>query len=155
MLEFSRRLGHWEWALQHLQPECRRRVQVAKPDANGGPALIVRVTRHWFPTDEELLEELDQIERQDPQHQEGMVWFWWERSIERGDPPELPSRLLRRWLQQAPTLIRFKIVAHALRERGTRKNLDILRNERIEATPDEVEAIVKDVEFAVMRRSLD
>jgi hypothetical protein len=155
MVGFCRRFGYWEWAEQHLRPECRRRVQVAKPNPDGMPSYVVRSTRRWFPSDEELLEELDQIERDDPRHQEALVWAWGERFIERGDEPGRPTRLLGRWLQQSPLFTRFKVVALALRGRGTRQDIALLRGQQVDAAPGEAEAILADVEFAVMRRSLD
>jgi hypothetical protein len=155
MTEFCRRFGLWGWAIQYLEPECRRRAQTASPEHGGGPADIVRVARHWFPTDEELLGDLDQIEREDPRYHEGRIWAWWEHSIERGDPVDRPPRLLGQWLRQTPSLPRFKIVSIALRVRGSRKDLDILRGHQVEAAPGEARSILADVEFAVMRRSLD
>ena len=63
MIEFCRRYDHWDWALQHLRPECRRRVQTAKPGPGGGLPYIVSTTRQWFPSDEELFADLDKFRR--------------------------------------------------------------------------------------------
>jgi hypothetical protein len=155
MIEFCRRCGFWGWAGQNLEPECRRRAQVASPDLDEGPPYIVRVTRHWFPTDEELLGELDQIEMEDPRYHEGRLWVWWDHSVERGDPAERLPHLLERWLRQAPSLSRFRVVSVVLRARGARRDLAILRANPVVAAPGQVESLLADVEFAVMRRSLD
>ncbi len=155
IVNFCCRYGHWEWAVRHLKPECRRRVEAARPDQGGEPSAMVRITRHWFPTDEELMGELNQFERENPRYLEGRIRFWWERSIERSDPPGRLGALLGQWLRQSPSLTRFKVVAIALRGRGTRQDLVILREQQVDADADQVNAVMADVEFAVMRRSLN
>jgi hypothetical protein len=155
MIEFCRRSGCWNWAVQNLEPECRRRAQAASPDPDGGPPFIVRQTRHWFPTDEELLDDLDQIEKQDPRYHEGRLLVWWDHSVERWDPAERPPRLLGQWLRRAPSLSRFKAVSVALRARGARRDLALVRENQVEAACGQGESILADVEFAVRRRSLD
>jgi len=155
MVEFCRRYDHWDWALQHLRPECRRRVQTIKPDLVGNPPYIARITVRWFPSDEELLANLDEIEKGDPRHYGGYIWAWWGHFIERRDSPTRPSRLLEQWLQRSPSFTRFKVVARALRDRGTRQDLAMLRNCNLDPKPTEAQAILDNVEFVVMRRSLD
>jgi hypothetical protein len=155
MVEFCHRYDHWNWALQHLRPECRQRAQIAEPHPSEDQPFIVRVTRRWFPSDEELLADLDEIEKRDSRYYAGALHFWWERFLERRDSSRRPPRVLERWLQRAPSLTRFKVAACALRERGTRQDLAMLRNCNFDPKPAEVEPILADVEFAVMRRSLD
>jgi hypothetical protein len=155
MVEFCRRYDHWDWALQHLRPECRRRAQTAKPCPGGRLPYIVPITRQWFPSDEELLADLDEIETGDSRRHGRRVWFWWKRFIERGDSSSRAPQLLDQWLRQSLSLARFKIVARALRDRGTRQDLAILRNFTLGPKPTEAEPIFADLEFAVMRRSLE
>jgi len=155
IIEFCHRYDHWDWALQHLRPECRRRAQTTKPAPGGGLNYIVQITRDWFPSDEELLGDLDEIEKEYSRDHGGRVWYWWKRFIERRDSSRRPPQLLEQWFGRLPSLARFKVVALALRDRGTRQDLAMLRNCNMDPKPQEVEPILADVEFAVMRRSLD
>jgi phage terminase small subunit len=155
MLEFCQRYDQWEWALQHLRPECRRRGKTEMTDPSGQLPYIVSITRRWFPSDEELLADLDKIEKGDPRHFDGSVLVWWDRFIQRKDSSRRPPEILEQWLRRSPSLTRFKVAAYALRDRGTRQDLAMLRNCNFDSKPTEVEPILTDVEFAVMRRSLD
>src|SRR5262249_46226105 len=104
-----------------------------------------------FPTDEELLGNWTKsIERT---RVTPMVRFG--PSIERGDQPCRPAYLLGRWLPHSPSFTRFKAAALALRNRSTGRDFRIHWGQRVDAPPREVEAIMPDVEFAVMRRFLD
>jgi hypothetical protein len=154
MVQFCRRYGLWDWAVQHLQPECRRRAQALKPDASDNAPFILRITHHWFPTDEELFADLDQFEQQHPRYQGGGLSYWWERFVERGDASERPPQVLEKWLKQSTSIARFRIVGRAIRDRGSRRDLAILRNRPTDSTCPEVEQILADAEYAVMKRSL-
>jgi hypothetical protein len=155
MLDYCRQFDHWAWAKRHLEPEMRRRVPLAKPDFDGGPPYIVRVTRQWFPTDEELLTELDRIELIDRRYRSGHLSHWWDTFAERGDPDERAGRLLLAWLTRNQSPARFVVAAGLVRERGKRRDLESLL--KLKPAGDDPEAIrsAGDAEYAVKRRALD
>lgn len=155
MIEFCHRFDHWDWALRNLQPVCRKRNQAITSDPDGDSPYIVRITKHWFASDQELLSDLDVLEREDPCTCSARLWEWWQRFVERGDSGRRASRLLEQWLETSPSLARFTIVALAFRDHGNRQDLAVLQNCKIDPRPDEFENTLADVEFAVMRRSLD
>lgn len=155
MIEFCHRLDHWDWALRNLQPVCRRRSQAITADPDGDSPYIVRITKHWFASDQELLSDLDALEREDPCTYSARLWEWWQRFLERGDSRSRASRLLKLRLEWSPSLGRFTTVCLALRDHGSRQDLAILRNCKLDPRPDKCESILADVEFAVMSRSLD
>jgi hypothetical protein len=155
MIDFCHRHNHWNWALDNLRPECLKRADLAQPEADGGRSYIVRIKRQWFPTDDELMADLDDIEKMDPRYQNGQIWSWWERFFERGDATCRPTHLLDRWLERAPSPARLKILAQALRDRGTRRDLAILRKYSVDIRTEELASIIANVEFAVKRRSFD
>jgi hypothetical protein len=155
MLRFCRRFDHWDWAVRHLEPECRRRANTVSSDQSGLADRSFVSCFLDFPTDNYLLSELDKIEQIDRRHWDGHLWFWWEQFEERGDPPECPRRLLERWLTQSPCPERFVAVAVAIRQRGTRRDLEWLRAHALDLSLRAVGEALADAEFAVMRRSLD
>jgi hypothetical protein len=155
VLDFCRKSGYVEWARRNLQTELRRRVPLAEPEADGGPGYMARMTRHWLPTDEEVLDELDAIERIEPRHRTGHLWKWWQDFAERGDPEGRPRRLLCKWVTRNPTSDRFVMAAKAIRQSGTRQDLEAISNLRPSGGGPEVVRVAADAAFAVRRRSLD
>jgi hypothetical protein len=73
MVEFCRSADHWEWAVQHLRPEVRRRAEAAAAETVAGSPSAARRTPGWFPTDDEVLAELDRIETEHPGQRRGHV----------------------------------------------------------------------------------
>lgn len=155
MLEYCIRFDYSVWATQYLQPEMRRRVPLAKPDHDGGPPFIVRMTQHFFPTDEELVAELDCIEQIDPRYRAAHLSHWWDQFVERGDAEDRPDRLLFAWLAQTPSPPRFVAAAELVGERGKRRNLQALLTLKPAGNAPEIRRAAADAEFAVKRRSLD
>jgi hypothetical protein len=155
MVRYCQRREQWDWAIQYLQPECRRRLATAQPEPDGRQPFIASVATRWFPTDHEVLLELDEIERESPDRRHGGVWFWWERAIERKETAHSAMQLLKRWLDNAPSLTRLQIVGLAIRDRGTRADLAIFRGCPIATMLDEAKTILASAEYAVMRRTLE
>jgi hypothetical protein len=155
MCEFCRRFDHWAWAKQHLEREMRRRVPLANPDSDGGPPYIVRMSRHWFPTAEELLGELDRIEQIDRRYQSGHLCFWWDCFAERGDPDGRAGQLLFEWLACNPSPSRFLAAAELVGDRGKRQDLEALMKLISVGEDAGTSRAASDAQFAVMRRSLD
>ncbi|MBI3408597.1 MAG: hypothetical protein HY040_09605 [Planctomycetes bacterium] len=155
MLDWCRRFDCWPWAKAHLEPEMRRRVSRAKPDFDGGPSFIVRVTQHWFPTDEELHAELDRMELIDPRFRHGHFSHWWDNFVERGDPPDRAGGLIVAWLANNPSQSRFVAAAELVEDRGKRGDLQALQDLRPVGEDTVVNRAAAAAEFAVKRRSLD
>ena len=123
---------------------------MAPHDVGTQAPLIVRMTKGYFPSDLDLLTDLDEIEKQG--ERSSPIWFWLERFGERGDPADRPFSVLKQWLVQLPSPTRYGIVAAALAIRGSRKDLQILPSE---PGNSETARLVEDAKYSVMRRSLD
>jgi hypothetical protein len=155
MLEYCRRFQHWDWAVTHLQPEMHRRTTTSTPDTDGKPPRIARKACRWFPADDELVVELDEIEQIDSRYRIGHLIRWWDDFIERGDPDERVTRVLSEWIARNPAPKRFAATVEVLTERGKRRHLDVLLKLKPDGTHPEVDRAVADATFAVRRRSLD
>jgi hypothetical protein len=155
ILNFCRQFDHWAWAKRHLEPEMRRRVPLAKPDLDVGPPYIVRATRHRFPTDEDLLVELEDLEQTDSAYRPAYLSFWWDKFVERGDSDDRPRRLLFSWLARNQSLSKFVVAIELLRERGKRRDLEALLKFKPAGEDPEGTRAVADAEYAIKRRSLD
>ncbi|MGB6064419.1 MAG: hypothetical protein WBG50_06400 [Desulfomonilaceae bacterium] len=152
MAQFCESHGYRSWAQQHLRPEIDGRR--AKLPQNHGEEreFIERVGRRHFPTNADLLEELDLIEQQrfpDP------TWHWREGFEQRQDNPSRWRCLVDEWLASSPSVARLRIVADVVRNLGRRKDLDLLIKYEIDGSPDELERIRKDTQFTIMRKSID
>src|SRR5262249_5579921 len=149
------RFDRWEWARWNLEPEMRRRATVAKPDARGKLPSIVSLTRRWFPTEEELLLELDRLEEVDRRHRGVAFARWWDTFAERSCTEDDAFRVLCAWVAKNPSSSRFVDAVGLIGDRGKRRSLAELL--RLKPAGDDLEVIraVADAEFAVRRRTLD
>ncbi len=155
MTTFCRRFGDWKWAHEHIRPELRHRIRALALEGSKAPPHLLRSTVQWFPTDDELVAELDRIECSVEQTRSGWMRLWWEDSIERGDEPDRLIRILERWLRNSPTAARMKIVALGLRDRGRRKDLTIIQRYVSAVGEQDLATVLTDTEYAVMRRTLE
>lgn len=155
MVDWCGRFDHRDWALTHLAPEVRRRASEAKQESDGTPPYIVRIARRSFPTDEELLAELDRIESENPRSQRGSLHFWWEHCVERGDPVDRPGKLLVRWLKQRPSNDRLRLAVTVVGDQGRRVDLEDLLAVHSPQDDLDLKLAVANASFAVRRRSLD
>jgi hypothetical protein len=154
MVEFCVRHGYREWADRYLRPELDRLRAELEPQSKDRDFIESRV-RHHFPTDTDLLKELDWIEQQ--QHPEGHIRYigqWCKEFEARQDDPSRWRRLLDRWLAQSPSVARLKIVGNAILRNGDRQDLQLLTKYHIEGPQERLQRLQADVRFAVMRRSL-
>lgn len=152
---YCHRFDYFTWATQHLQPEIRRRIPLAKPDQHGRPPNIVGVAYQWFPSDEELLPDFDRMEQIEPRYRPVHLSHWWDRFIERGDPEDRVSRLLFAWLVQSPSPARYVVAAELVRDRGSRRDFQSLLALKPAEDDTEVRRALADAEFSVKRRSLN
>ena len=155
MAEFCVRHGYREWADRYLRPELdRRRAELEQQSKDRD--FLESMARHHFPTDTDLLKELDWIEQQ--QHPEGHIRYigqWCKEFERRQDDPSRSRRLLEQWLAQSPSVARLKIVGNAVLRNGSRQDLQLLTKYHIEGSQEQLERLRADVRFAVMRRSLN
>ena len=154
MVEFCRRHGYWDWAIEVLRPECARRAKAAQARECNKFDADPHLSKRHFPTDEDLLENLECLEKARYRPMTGHVFFWFEQFAERGDSPDRAFRLAERWLKSVPSLERFGIVATLIKLGGTRQNLSILETCAPACNTSEAAAIIDDVSYAVRRRSL-
>lgn len=153
MVHFCRVYGHWDWALRVLQPECRRRANKTPVAAGGGPTYIDRLLRNSFPTDADLLEDLDRIDKyEDEYNVQVHLHLWIEAFTARMDHPNRIVSVLELWLKQSSSVKRLNIAGIILKRCGERENLSLLKSTRAD---QEINILVDDIRYAVMRQSLE
>jgi len=152
MAEFCERRGYYEWSKNYLKPEFNRRRLVSSVTKDK-QTFIERLGRIHFPTDNDLLEELNQIEKKDKHF--GGIYYWSEGFVRRHDNHERWRSVLDKWISHNPTLKCFHILADAVLEHGTRGDLDLLNKYSISGDLKEVEFLKVNAKFGVMRRSLN
>jgi len=155
MVEHCRKFGPWEWAIDHLRPEVSRRAESAPPDWDKGPGFIARMALHWFPTDENLIAELDRAAAEDERFHWGTLSRFWEDSLERGDDRGRPFRIIEEWLRRSPTIDRLRIAIMVVRAWGERPEIELVRRYYDPAAHAELSPLVAEMKYAVMRRSLE
>lgn len=154
MADYCHEHGHWDWALEHLRPECTRRFESAPLVQSEESSQSLQTLKHWFPSDDDLQSELDGME-QDQNERAGNVWFWCDRLAERGIPSERLLAVLERWLRASPTRERIVLAAAVIRQRGERTALRLLEPYVSAGTEPTLRCALADTEYAVRRRSLE
>jgi hypothetical protein len=153
MAGFCDQRSYRDWGKVHLKSEFdRRRAQLPKVTRDQQD-YIERLGRHHFPSDADLLEELDWMEKQEKQYY-GHLYFWSEGFARRQDEHARWRCLLEDWLRQSPTIKRFRFFADAVLEYGTREDLDMLSKHVLSGDSIEVDRLKANAKFGVMRRSL-
>jgi hypothetical protein len=152
MLDWCRRFGQWKWAKKHIEPEIRRRVPVASHELCGD-LPFVKIALDWFPTNKELLAELDELEGRDPEFD--VAFRWWDKFVERGDNLDRPGQVLLEWLGPNPPPSRFVRAARLIDERGSRADLQGLLKVKPTQEDNVVNRALIGADFGVKRRSLE
>lgn len=153
MVDFCEQRGYLEWSVIHLKPEFdRRRAQLPKV-MKEKQELIERLGRRHFPSDTDLLEELDWIEERG-EHFQGHLYYWCEEFRRRQDDHTRWRGMLDEWLSRQPTVARFRVLTNAILEHGTREDTDLLSKHAISGDSDEVDRLRASARFGVMQRSL-
>ncbi|MCO8266391.1 hypothetical protein NKF06_07290 [Haloferax sp. AB510] len=116
------------------------------------PHLGEQYRGRYFPSDEELMEQL--TDRVDPSDENSHlhVRYWLERFDERQDSMAHAFDILEQWLERNRSIFRYQVVATALKERGSRSDIDIL--EPIPSTDDQYQRVYDDAAFGVRLRTL-
>jgi hypothetical protein len=155
MVEFCSEHNYWTWAIEHLRPECLRRLEFENVQETDGSRHVIRAQRHWFPSDQDLLSELDDFERMEQRRLAGGVWFWLDRLTQRRVSSERWLALLEQWLMSSLTKERFQIAATMIRQKGLRTAFRVLRSCSDKGMIPEFDRVLADTEYTVRRRSLD
>ena len=153
MAEFCERHSHRDWGRVHLKPEFDQRRAQLPQVTKENKTYIDRLARHHFPSDADLLHELDWIEQQGD-HYYGHLYHWSEEFERRQDDHARWQRILNEWFSRNPTAERFSLFADAILEHGTRSDIDLLYKHVISGDPNEIERLRKNARFGIMRRSL-
>lgn len=125
-------LGMEDWAAEQVKPHL-------KDDRK----------KEHFPKDEDFLEELNEIKNTEEKDIRGWMIRFENRSISKSHV----FGILEEWLQNDPTLDKYRMSVEVIKNWGTRENLRIL--EDILLDEDKVRYLNKDAEFGVKVRSLN
>jgi hypothetical protein len=145
---YCARYGYSDWAQDNLIPVCRRRMR------DGDHGFLTATVRQLFPSDSELVSDLDQMVADDERRLDFELRLWADRFNERSDDPSRMPRLLGQWLGNDPPISKFKIAALGIRYQGARRALGVLNRFSSAGNWPLLERFYWDAEYAVMRRSL-
>jgi len=153
MAAFCDGRGHRDWGRLYLKPEFDSRRARLPHAIKEQPEYIERLGRRYFPSDDDLLEELDWVEQQG-EHYQGHLYHWSEEFERRQDEHTRWQRILTKWFSHKTTIDRFRIVANAILEHGTRTDIYLLNAYVISGGPSEIDQLRANASFGVRRRSL-
>jgi hypothetical protein len=153
MLDFCGKHGYFEFARTHLLQECRARLAESEsPDVEDG--RLRRSMNDWFPTVEDLTNELSRLAAVEEHQRAFQVEMWIERFLKTDQPQELIFKTLQEWLTESPTEARYVLSAIVVRYWGKRLHLGILEN-RSFAQSEKGLVLLEDCRYDVYRRSLE
>lgn len=142
--------GMSKWSQEHVLPEYERRL-ADRRNSETDRILIGDRMRIDFPTDEDLIKELDHLTERSGRTG---CYMWARRFDAKRDPPDRMGRLLANWLRADPSAKRLSMVAAALEVAGTRADLTILDEPILGDDYDEIAEIRARTKLAVRRKSL-
>ena len=143
IVEFCNRHKYNEWKVTHLKPV----VEMRKNESDH----MKRLALHHFPSDSDLIAELDNIERE---YRPGLMYFWCDDFMRRDIPHSRWRSVLDMWFSQKPSIERLGILAYAVQVYGTRKDLDLLDKQAVFGSPELIKQLKDSARFEVMQRSL-
>ncbi len=149
MTEFCARHGYRDWGEWHLLAEIERRLKTANGQEKRDRSFLNTVRRRLFPSDMELLQDLDDIQQRG--HPE---WIWCEEFQRRHDNPNRWRDILDQWLAQSPVVDRHKIAGRIINQIGGRQDIQLLTKYSVGSEQKERDRLVANVEFSVKRKSL-
>lgn len=133
--EKAKTLGLTEWGETYVRPQLS---EEERPRS--------------YPTDEELLDQLDALEDRDKPHRAlSDIRSWLKGFDRRAEPTSRAFRLLDEWLTEETSAAGYRLVAHAVKIRGTRDDLSILQGVSLD---EEREYHYDDAAFGVRVRTL-
>lgn len=125
-------LGMEDWATNHVQPQL--------PDD---------WRQKHNPTDQDLIEQLNEIRDSEKKNIRGWMMRFGERSASKSHV----FRVLEEWLQTDPTLDAYRISVEIIKNWGTRKELEILDD--VSVKDDNIQRLYEDAKFGVKVRTLN
>ena len=152
-LDFCGKQGYFDFARTSLLPECRNRLAHSQfSDEKDG--WLRRSLRDWFPTQQELAEELTRIVGMEEFHRGFQVDFMLKRFQKTDQPLKVFFETLEAWLTEASDMNHFVVSATAVRYWGKRGNLRLLENCSY-AQSEVGQELLADARYDVFRRSLE
>ena len=142
--------------LWHIAELCQR---IGIPEWNK-EYISNKLTEKWrtrfYPTDEDLLRELDRFSADSCLNSDRLLWHfthWVEGFDKRHD--HRAKMIIERWLEINCNFRSLQVVAAFLKVKGARQDLYLLDRYRIEGPIDEISKIKADVTFSICRHSLE
>jgi hypothetical protein len=132
--EKAKEVGLEDWGAEHIQP-------LLSEDAR----------QNYYPTDDDICRELNDIE--DSEDIEREIRGWMMRFDNQTKSKSRVFQVLEEWLRSSPTVEKYQIAAEIIKNWGTRSEMSILDD--ISLNDDRVQQIYRDVEFGVQVRSLN
>ena len=154
MIEFCGRHGHLSWARSHLMSEITRRRQAEHADDESKKAgILERVVSHWMPSREQIAKEFDRI-ASNAQHAHFQLELFWDRFSEQGGSTEEFCVAAQNWFDSNRSESRLPVLGLVIEYWGKRSDLPHLESAYAMLPPPQFPSL-SEVEFSVMRRSLD
>jgi hypothetical protein len=126
-------LGMSDWGTEHIQP-----------------LLSKDYRQNHYPTDEDILRELNNLADGEDVRRE--IQGWMLRFENRASSKSRVFHILEEWLEQDPTVEKYQMVAEVIKKWGTRDELPILEN--IPLDNGRIQQFYDDAEFGVKVRTL-
>jgi len=110
--------------------------------------------KFYFPTDNDLVAEL--LKESKEKHVLDYVEVSWiDRFDKRNDPKSRIFRIIEMLLEQEPTLDTLRIASLCIKVKGSRSDIDILKNYTYFGDEEEVSKIIRDTEYFLCRKTLN
>jgi hypothetical protein len=153
MAEFCEHRGNRDWSRTYLKPEFDRRRTLLPQVTREKQTYIERMAQRYFPSDADLLQDLDWIEQQGD-HYYGHLYYWSEKFEQRQEDHLRWQHILNEWLSRNPTVKRFRLFADAITMQGTRNDINLLYKNNISGDSNEIERLRTNAIFGIKLRSL-
>lgn len=141
--------------IEVIAESCRRRGISAIARARLAPSISEELRQKLFPTEEQLLCELDAIvaKSDDPKPiRQGEIWV--RRATEASDGTVDLVAAVDRWLEQSASDARLRLAADALVEIGQRRGIEVLRR-RVDSSIGWQRKLLERVTVLIQRFSLE
>ncbi len=143
-----------EFDVVRIGEACRRRGFASWGRAHVAPLMSESARRRVFPTEEDLMRELDDAvarNRDRPVFPGGHVWA--ERARERVDEAIDLVKVIDVWLERSSVPRRLGVAADALIELGERRGIEVL-SRRVDANHAQQQEVLNRATTLIRRRSL-
>lgn len=155
MAEWCHRNGLRSWAIENLEPECTRRPTGREETDDLDSSMLDRTRIRWFPTDEDIMKQLDAIERSDNRHYLFRVEHLFDDLVELDQDQLRLFRLMEAWITLSPSGGRRDMALAALQVRGNRSALARFRTCFEASGIDLPNSALENVAYIIRRRTLE